>query len=81
MMFSTRSSQTPPGFFVKTQGFEKRFFVQHFKKYFGDDVVWLEGTDMRTVRPPTTPLLYGTDTNYFRREMRDWRYKALSSTT
>jgi len=44
-----RHPQRPPRLFVKTQGFEKRFFVQHFKKYFGDDVVWSEGTDMQTV--------------------------------
>jgi hypothetical protein len=47
MLFGRREK---PRFFVKTQGFEKRFFLKNLVKYFGDDIAWSEAVDMDTVR-------------------------------
>ena len=35
---------------MATQGFEKRFFMENFRKYFGNDVKWWESVDMNSVR-------------------------------
>ncbi|KAF8541648.1 hypothetical protein BDD12DRAFT_828648 [Trichophaea hybrida] len=34
--------------FVATQGFEKRFFLENFRKYFGNDVKWWKSVDMNS---------------------------------
>jgi hypothetical protein len=48
-MFGRREK---PQFFVKTQGFEKRFFLENLVRYFGYDIAYSESVNMKTVRLP-----------------------------
>ncbi|KAI5818070.1 hypothetical protein BZA77DRAFT_24376 [Pyronema omphalodes] len=37
-----------PSYFVSAQGFEKRYFANNFRKYFGEDVKWWDSVETET---------------------------------